>query len=249
MVAHWRTSKVSCRYAAASIVVVVRVPEGPLRWHGKGDTMDDSGTWKLIHARRATMADTLASLTPAQWAGPSLCRGWTVRDAAGHVLAGAEQTPTHFMKGMITTGFRFNALMDREARRNGAIPPTELVERLRATTTTTNHPPGPAMVVLGEIVVHGEDIRRPLGLPDDDSGPEAVIACLQMYSKGGFPVGGKQRVAGLRLVATDADWSHGAGPEVSGPGSSLLLAITGRAAGMDDLAGDGLGTLAARMPL
>ena len=248
MVAHRRTSRANCRYPAASIVVAVRVPEGPLRTLGKGDTMDDSGTWKLIHEKRAAMADTLASLTLAQWAEPSLCRGWTVKDAAGHVLAGAEQTPTHFMKGMITTGFRFNALMDREARRNGAVAPTELVERLRATTTTTNRPPAPVMAVLGEIVVHGEDIRRPLGLPDDDSGPDAVIACLQMYSKGGFPVGGKQRVAGLRLVATDADWRHGAGPEVSGPGSSLLLAITGRAAGMDGLAGEGLGTLAGRMP-
>jgi uncharacterized protein (TIGR03083 family) len=100
--------------------------------------------------------------------------------------------------------------------------------------------------MLGEIVVHGEDIRQPLGVTSDIS-PEAISACLEMYKVASFPVGTKKRIAGLRLVCTDVDWSHGDGPEVSGPGRSLLLAMTGRKAGLDGLSGPGLAQLQSRM--
>jgi uncharacterized protein (TIGR03083 family) len=208
--------------------------------------MDDTKVWELIHWERAVMADTLAALTPTQWAEPSLCAGWSVHVMAGHILAAAEQTPANFMKGMVANGFRFNTMMDRNARRLGALSPTEIIERLRARTTTTNRPPAPVMAMLGEIVVHGEDVRRPLGLDNDTSG-EAVAACLEMYTRASFPVGGKKRIGGLRLVASDVDWSHGAGPEVSGSGLSLLLAMTGRPAGLADLAGKGVTSLSGRM--
>ena len=55
--------------------------------------------------------------------------------------------------------------------------------------------------------------------------------------------GGKQRAAGLRLVATDADWSHGEGAEVRGPLVSLLMVVSGRAEALDDLTGPGLDRL------
>lgn len=208
--------------------------------------MDDARTWDLIHHERAAMADTLGGLASGQWTESSLCNGWSVQVAAGHILVGAEQTRGRFFKRMVANGFRFNTMMDRDARRAGALSPTEIVERLRATASTTNGPPAPVMTMLGEIVVHGEDIRRPLGVAGGTS-PEATAACLEMYQGAGFPVGTKQRIAGLCLVATDLDWSHGTGPEVSGPGLSLLLAMTGRTAGLDDLCGDGLTSLRTRM--
>jgi hypothetical protein len=68
-----------------------------------------------------------------------------------------------------------------------------------------------------------------------------------MYTSANFPVGGKKRIQGLRLVATDTGWTHGTGPEVSGPGLSLMLAMTGRAAGLDDLSGDGATLIGQRM--
>ena len=208
--------------------------------------MDDSQTWKMIHRERAAMADTLASLTPDQWAQPSLCGGWSVRVTAAHIVMGAEQTRGHFLKRMAANGFRFNTMMDRDSRRLGALPTGELIERLRARLTTTNRPPAPVMTMLGEIIVHGEDIRQPLGLPSTAS-EEALAACLEMYKGANFPVGTKKRIDSLRLVAGDVGWSHGAGPEVTGPAASVLLAMTGRAAGLDDLAGEGLATLRRRM--
>jgi uncharacterized protein (TIGR03083 family) len=201
----------------------------------------------LIHRERESMADTLAGLTPEQWKQPSLCGGWSVREAAGHIVTGAEQTPRRFMGHMVANGFRFNKMMDVDAKRMAKRPPDEIIARLRARVTTTNRPPAPVRTMLGEIVVHSDDIRRPLGL-ESDVGADALIACLEMYKLSSFPVGTKKRIEGLRLVATDVDWSHGSGPEVTGRGMPLMMAMTGRVAGLDDLEGEGLATLRSRMP-
>jgi uncharacterized protein (TIGR03083 family) len=203
---------------------------------------DDARTWALIHAERKALADTIEGLTPEQWGAPSLCAGWTTGFLAAHVLAGAEQTTGQFLRGMAATGFRFNALMERDARRRAELSPQQVAGRLRQRTTTTNHPPAPVLAMLGEVVVHGEDIRRPAGLTSQVSG-DAANACLQMYTSANFPVGGKKRIHGLCLVATDTGWSYGTGPEVSGPAMSLLLAMTGRAAGLDGLSGEGAAVL------
>jgi len=209
--------------------------------------MDKADVWRLTHRERAAMADTLEELKPDQWTEPSLCTGWSVQVCAAHILAGAEQTKTGFVTGMAKAGFRFNTMIDRDARRLGTLAPAEIIRRLRARTTTTNGPGTAPAVLLGEIVVHGGDIRYPLGLVHEPS-PEAILACFETYKGLGFPLGVKQRTEGLRLVATDVDWSHGTGPEVSGPALPLLLAMTGRAAAAAELTGAGLDTLRAKMP-
>jgi uncharacterized protein (TIGR03083 family) len=208
--------------------------------------MDDTTTWKLIHRERAAMADTLATLSPDQWKQPSLCGGWTVRQTAAHIVTGAEQTTSRFLGHMVVNGFRFNTMMDHDAKKMAEHAPDEIISRLRSRTNTTNRPPAPVMTMLGEIVVHSDDIRRPLGIKGDAS-PDALIACLEMYKATSFPVGTKRRIEGLRLVATDVDWSYGSGPEVTGMAMPLMMAMTGRAAGLDDLGGEGLATLRQRM--
>jgi uncharacterized protein (TIGR03083 family) len=206
----------------------------------------DAATWQLIHRERQSLAQTLDGLAREQWAAPSLCAGWSVQVAVGHVVAGAEQTGPAFVRDLAASGFRFNTMIDHVARDRGTAPPGDLIKRLQARTTTTNRPPAPVVTMLGEIVVHSEDIRQPLGITADVPG-EAITACLTMYSGAGFPLGSKKRVAGLKLTATDLGWSHGTGPEVSGPGRSLLLAMAGRPAGLTELTGDGLDQLRSRM--
>lgn len=208
--------------------------------------MDDTTTWRLIHQERASIADTLTTLSAAQWAQPSLCGGWSVRETAAHIVLGAEQTTPHFLGRMTANGFRFNRMMDRDARRTGVLAPDQLIGRLRARLTTTNKPPAPAMTMLGEVAVHSDDIRRPLGLRHD-SDPDVLIALLEMYKNASFPVGTKKRIDGLRLVATDVGWSHGTGPEVMGAAMPMVMVMTGRAAGLDELSGEGLATLRRRM--
>ena len=207
--------------------------------------MKSQETWKYIHGERAQMVETLAALSADQWAVASLCEGWTVQEAAGHVLAAAEQTPVNFYKELISAGFKFDVFTDRAAKRLGAIGPDELIRRIQARTTTTNHPPAPVMAMLGEIVVHGEDIRRPLGL--HHRAPEAALVALaDNYKKTNILLGAKRRIAGLKLNATDSDWVWGDGPQVSGPLISLILAMTGRTAAHSDLTGEGLATLQSR---
>jgi uncharacterized protein (TIGR03083 family) len=201
--------------------------------------------WKYMHSERADMADTWTSLSSEQWSSASWCKGWSVQETAGHVVAAAEQTPSNFFKELASAGFRFNVFSERGAKRLGAIGPDELIRRLRARTTTTNHPPGPVLAMLGEIVVHGEDIRRPLGLQHQVP-EEALVAVADSWKNSNLLIGSKRRIGGLRLEATDVDWAHGDGLLVSGPMASLVLAMTGREAALSDLTGDGVAILSDR---
>jgi uncharacterized protein (TIGR03083 family) len=208
--------------------------------------MKAAEAWTYIHAERAALAETWSGLSPEQWASPSWCDGWTVQVTAGHVLAAAEQTPLNFYKEMALAGFRFNVFADRAARRLGQVSPQELIRRLQARTTTTNRPPAPVLAMLGEVIVHGEDIRRPLGLTHPY--PEAALVGLaDNYTKTNLLIGAKRRIAGLRLRATDCGWTHGDGPEVEGPLTSLVPAMAGRRGTIQALTGERVPTLSTRM--
>ncbi len=191
------------------------------------------------------MAEAWAKLTDEQWATASWCAGWTVKQTAGHILSAAEQTPPHFYVQLAQAGFRFSTFTERGAERLGALEPQELSTRLEARTTTTNRPPAPVVTMLGEIVVHGEDMRRPLGLHHSVDA-DALVAIADSYKRSNLLIGSKRRIGGLRLTATDVAWSTGDGPEVSGPLLSLILVMTGRAAASSELSGEGLPTLLAR---
>jgi uncharacterized protein (TIGR03083 family) len=207
--------------------------------------MKSNETWKHIHAERAALAETLGGLSEDQWDAASWCEGWSVRETTGHIVAAAEQTPVNFYKELISAGFKFNVFTERGAKRLGALRPDELVRRLHARTSTTNHPPAPVMAMLGEIIVHGQDIRRPLGL--EHRAPEAaMVAVADSWKNSNLLIGAKRRIAGLRLRASDCSWVHGDGPEVAGPLQSLILGMTGRKAAHADLTGDGLAVLARR---
>ena len=206
----------------------------------------DANIWKMIHAERASVANILEGLTPEQWTAPSLVKGWSVRLAAAHIMKSGEQTAPMFLTGMLKSGFRFNVMIDRDTHEVGQLSPPEIIARLRARTTTTNKPPAPTVAMLGEVVVHGYNIRFPLGLADD-SAEEARMACLEMFKSSTFPIPSKRRIAGLRLRATDSSWTTGAGPEVSGAVQSLLLAMTWRTAGLAALSGEGVEILKGRI--
>ncbi|MBK5306878.1 MAG: maleylpyruvate isomerase family mycothiol-dependent enzyme [Frankiaceae bacterium] len=207
---------------------------------------DDAKTWALIHAERRGLADTIEGLTEEQWRTPSLCAGWSCGNMAAHLLSSAEQSAGHFMGGMLKSGFSFNRAMQRDIDARADLTPQQIAQRLRQRTTTTNKPPAATVAMLGEVVVHGEDLRRPLGL-SSPLDKDAANACLDMYTKASFPVGGKKRIGGLRLVSTDTGWTYGDGAEVTGSAMSLLLAMTGRPAGLAGLNGPGAPQLGERL--
>jgi uncharacterized protein (TIGR03083 family) len=208
--------------------------------------MAASSPWPLIHAEREALADDLASLTDEQWATASLCPGWSVRDVLGHVIATTKMTPGAFFAGMAKAGFRFNDMSNARIAAEATAAPADGLAELRRHLTDTTHPPGPVEAMLGEAVVHGEDIRRPLGIKRAYP-PEAVTRAADFFRRSNLLIGSKRRTAGLRLRADDLEWAVGGGPEVTGPALSLLMAMTGRPAALDDLSGEGVTTLRSRM--
>ena len=44
-------------------------------------------TVRLARDERAEFADFLATLTPEQWDGPTLCTRWRIRDVVAHVIS------------------------------------------------------------------------------------------------------------------------------------------------------------------
>ncbi len=75
---------------------------------------------------------------------------------------------------------------------------------------------------------------------------DAVVQVADFFKGSNLIIGTKNRIAGLALAATATEWSHGSGPTVSGPMLSLLMAMTGRRVGDDELTGEGIATLRAR---
>ncbi len=204
------------------------------------------GPWPLIHAERRALLADVERLTPEQWSTPSLCAGRTVRDTLAHMAATARMTPPGFFLRMAKAGFRFEVMTAREIAELNRGTAWDTVIRFAEQLDATTGPPGPADSWLGETVVHAEDIRRPLGIVHDYPA-EALARCADFYRGSNLLIGAKRRVAGLSLRATDTGWSAGQGPEVAGPMLSLLLAMTGRPAGLPGLTGEGVATLAGRL--
>ena len=201
--------------------------------------------WPTIHAERAALATDLQTLSDAQWATPSLCSGWSVRDVLAHMTATARITPPGFMLKMLTAGFSFQKLQAKDIAVERGASPADTLARFRAQVNSRSHPPGPNDAWLGEVLVHSEDIRRPLGI--GHAYPiEACVQTANFYKGSNLLIGARSRIDGLRLWATDTEWAHGAGPEVSGPIHSLVMAMTGRKAAVADLTGEGVPILESR---
>jgi hypothetical protein len=70
----------------------------------------------------------------------------------------------------------------------------------------------------------------------------ARAAADRIWSKS-LPFKARKRLAGVRLVASDIDWSIGEGPEIHGPMSALLLLLSGRTISTPSLTGQGVAFL------
>lgn len=200
-------------------------------------------TWPLVHSERTALVEDLSELTDAQWQQPSLCAGWSVHDVAAHLVDNARATPVGVVWAMVRAGFDFDRQNDNGMRRERGDTPAETLERLARVVGRTSGPPAPLDSRLVEEVLHGEDIRRPLGIRHTYA-PEAVLRSLRYQARTPGSFGGGRDVARqVGLHATDADFSTGDGPEVTGPALSLLMVISGRTVALEDLHGPGVAVL------
>lgn len=205
---------------------------------------------QLAADERRDLADFLEGLSPQQWTAPSLCEEWTVHDVVAHVISydvlSWPETVQRVAKGRLT-GRRgqagTNALGVAAGRHRS---PEELIALLReyaaprGLTAAFN-----GAVALTDGVIHHQDIRRALGVPRVV--PDDRLRTALPFSLRAPVLPSRRNAGGLRLVATDVDWTHGEGAEVRGPGEALLMAVAGRADALPELSGAGVDVLRKRV--
>jgi uncharacterized protein (TIGR03083 family) len=206
-------------------------------------TLDRESSWRVIEQQRLAIADLLADLTPDEWEHPSLCTGWRVREVAAHIAMTPQKPP---LRAMLTAAARargnYNRMIDQLTVDYANQPVAELVSEIRAKAAVRTLP---ALTnyrnILFDTMVHGQDIAIPLGRTLEIH-PFAAAVGAQRAASIGWPVFDRHRLDGIRLCATDTNWSYGSGREVRGPSRALLLLAAGRTALLHELTGDGLAT-------
>lgn len=203
--------------------------------------------WDAIASERVTLADQLDTLSPEQWDTKSLCDAWTVRDVAAHLVVPHEISIPAFLVTWVAAGGSFSRANVAATAKQAKRPPSDLVADIRRYADSRAKPPGfGSAAPLCQVLVHGQDIRIPLGL-DDISATESWAAALDFLvlpkARRGFV---SRSLQGFWFVASDVDWTHGVGDEVRGPAVALALAMMGRTVRLDDLTGPGLSRLVGR---
>jgi uncharacterized protein (TIGR03083 family) len=196
-------------------------------------------------AERAALAADLAGLDEERWTTTSLCTGLTVREVLAHLTSAGTLNGSRWLAGVIRCRFDFDKQVQMRLAEHVGSSGADALARFRRIVASTTSPPLPKLAMLGEVVVHGEDIRRPLGIGRDHP-VDVVTRVAEYYAGSDQVVVAKSRVRGLRLAATDGPFAAGTGPLVSGPTIALIMAMTGRTVFCDDLTGPGVATLRGR---
>jgi uncharacterized protein (TIGR03083 family) len=205
-------------------------------------------TQDQITAERHRAADLLESLNDMQLVTQSLCGAWTVRDVFGHQLMTLITPLPKFALAMVRARGSFGRANDVLSRQVAERPVAEIARGLHTRASSSFHAPGfPLESALLDLLVHGQDVRRPLGLHrhfDPDMQRKGFEVLTSKKAVGAFVP--KGRLDGVRWRAEDLDWTYGSGPDVSGPAEAIMLAMTGRDVALDELTGDGVSLLRTR---
>ncbi|WP_182524313.1 maleylpyruvate isomerase family mycothiol-dependent enzyme [Nocardioides dongkuii] len=216
----------------------------------------DESVWQMVREERASLAELASSLTAAQWATTSLCTEWTVHDVVAHVVMtpAGEPTLAGMARAMVRArGRLWNAGRDVVRAYARTRTPGQLVARLDELAGARTKP---VFVVddniLLDVVVHGQDVAVPLGVPRPVPDATARVA-LERAWRMGWPFHPRRRLLGVRLRCESADgagtvWEAGEGPEVTGSAGALALLMTARTdAALAQVRGDGVAVLADRL--
>jgi uncharacterized protein (TIGR03083 family) len=206
----------------------------------------DTTTMQMACEERAELADFLDELSPKQWEQPSLCELWRVHDVVAHVISYDELSRWQLVRRFARGGFvptRVNAIGVAEYATRSPKQLTELIRACIPPRGLTSAFGG--MIGLVDGLIHQQDIRRALGIG------RVIPAERQRrvldYVLESPATRGAHRARGVRLVAIDLDWSHGDGPEVSGPAEALMMAMAARPDAINQLTGPGKTLLAQRI--
>lgn len=199
--------------------------------------------WDAVHEDRRRLVRDLEGISDEQWRAPSLCPGWSVHDVLAHLVDSATTTRLGFVRQMVAARFSFDRANDHGVERHRAADPRHTLHAFRAVADRTDTPPGPLAARLVEAYVHGEDIRRPVGIAARYPTAPVMTALRYLTRTGAMLGGGKERVEGVRLSPVETDERIGAGRVVRGSAISLLLAAAGRPVRPGELSGPGASIL------
>ncbi len=188
----------------------------------------------------------LRGLTPAQWDTPSLCTEWRVRDVALHVVSYDELSALTLGGCFLRGRFRVSKVNDLALAQYADVGPDGVIELVSRNLGARGLPSWfGGGIALTDGTIHHQDIRRALGLTR--TVPNRSLVPVLDFALGAPTLPARRNARGLGLVATDIDWTAGAGPEVTGAGEALLMAVAGRPQALGELSGDGLPTLRRRV--
>ena len=208
--------------------------------------MNRDEKWRVIAGQRQTLIELLADLDQDEWERPSLCEQWRIKDVVAH-LALTPQSPgvVHILVLGIRARGNFDAVNRDLAVAHADRPPAELLQQLRDLAESRRKPPITTLDnLLFDTLVHIQDVAVPLGLAARMPLDAAREGAERVWTMG-WPFWARRRLRGVRLAATDVDWTAGEGAEIRGSIQALLLLLTGRTeAALPYLAGPGLERLA-----
>ncbi|MCW2816365.1 MAG: hypothetical protein JWN84_3820 [Nocardioides sp.] len=200
----------------------------------------------LLAAERRALADLLESLTPEQWRVPTLCPAWDVHGMAAHLVVPTEFSTGEMLAEMVRARGNPDRLSVAMAAKRAQRSSAELVEGLRSGATSTKAPPVVGLIgPYTDALVHGEDIRVPLGVVDDGPAERwstTLDFLMTPRARAGFLSSARPA---LTYAATDSTWTGGAGPRVEAPAAALALALLGRTPRLGELVGPGSAVLRA----
>ncbi len=200
----------------------------------------------LAEEERADLLALLRQLTAVQWEAQSLCTKWRVRDVAIHVVSYDELSKAATVATFLRAGLRPGKVNEVALSKYKSLEPDEIIHLVARNQHPSGLPSGfKGGIALTDGTIHHQDIRRALHVPRTI--PEHRLVPVLTFSLGAPTLPSKGNAKGLKLVADDVDWSTGEGPEVTGPGEALLMAVAGRPDALDELNGPGLSTLRERV--
>jgi uncharacterized protein (TIGR03083 family) len=206
---------------------------------------------ELLRANDLRFLSVASTLSPDDWAAPSLCEEWSNHEVLTHLVIGYRTRLATMALEMARQRGSFDRANTELARALAAVRgPADLLDDF---ARLVDRPRGmgryfPRNLLLGDHVTHELDII--LALDREPTIPADVLVCVlntQVTLPNPF-VPAYFNGRGIRLVATDTDWARGGGgPAVSGRAADLVSVLGDRPKALPRLSGDGVTVLSSRV--
>ncbi|HEV7950205.1 MAG TPA: hypothetical protein VGP24_10590 [Glaciihabitans sp.] len=204
----------------------------PLSQRGSGDESNVSGDWSShVDASLALIAHILHTADDTSLDLPAQGTGYRVRDTVGHLVWRLSLSRRARLNAVATTMISSRCSAASAVRNfsvgageGSALQLEHKLSALRAARASSG-----VRAPIGDLVcavVDGYDIAQSLNRPIATDPVASGAVALAKSTGASTPV--RAVIRGRTLVASDAQWSVGHGPALSGTAQQLVLLLAGR---------------------